>query len=78
MSSAFGRRNEAPRRMRQKTSGTQGVCMPAHPKFTLHISLSNLEIARRNPVVEGPENKLDPPIALANVLSILPEMDEQS
>ena len=48
------------------------------PKFTLHISLSNLEIARRNPVVEGPEKKLDSPIALANVLSILPEMDEQS
>lgn len=48
------------------------------PKFTLHISLSNLEIARRNPVVEGPEKKLDPLIALANALSILPKMDERS
>ena len=29
-------------------------------------------------MVEGPEKKLDSPIALANALSILPEMDEQS
>ena len=27
VSSAFGRRNEAPRRTREKTSGTQGICI---------------------------------------------------
>ena len=37
VSSAFGRRNEAPRRTREKTSGTQGRCHFLHQKVYLHI-----------------------------------------
>ena len=50
------------------------VSKPAH--HNLHYI--SAKVTCRNPVVESPEKKLDPPIALANALSILPEMDEQS
>ena len=50
--SACGRRNEAPRRTREKTSGTQGSILPArHPLFSFLICTDS----GRFPVVHSPQ-----------------------